>query len=156
MRPSHVLGALVGTLVLACTGSTDPGPETFSATLTPGAERPNPVDNAPNASGTATFTLRTATTMDFAIDVSGLTGPPVGAHIHGPASVDAFAGILVGFTPLASITSGRIASGSFTTPSAAGVSFDSVLVLMRNGNAYVNVHTALNPGGEIRGQIVRP
>lgn len=155
MRASHVLGAVAGILVLACTGSTDPQPETFSATLTTAAEVP-PVGNAPNASGTAAFTLRTATTMDFTLDVTGLTGAPIGAHIHGPAATGVNAGILVGFAPLASITTGRLISGSFSTTAAAAVSFDSVLVLMRNGNAYVNVHTTLNPGGEIRGQIVRP
>jgi hypothetical protein len=30
---------------------------------------------------------------------------------------------------------------------------DSLLVLLRNGNAYINIHTAANPDGEIRGQI---
>jgi hypothetical protein len=37
----------------------------------------------------------------------------------------------------------------------SNISFDSVLVLLRNGNAYVNVHTTAVPGGEIRGQIVK-
>lgn len=31
--------------------------------------------------------------------------------------------------------------------------FDSLLVLLRTGNAYVNVHNSVNPGGHIRGQI---
>ena len=31
---------------------------------------------------------------------------------------------------------------------------DSLVVLMRNGMAYLNVHTTAFPGGEIRGQIV--
>jgi len=35
------------------------------------------------------------------------------------------------------------------------VKYDSLLVLLRNGQAYVNVHTTANPGGEIRGQLVR-
>ena len=33
------------------------------------------------------------------------------------------------------------------------ISFDSLVVLMGNGMAYVNVHTNANPGGDIRGQI---
>jgi len=43
------------------------------------------------------------------------------------------------------------------TPSnlTGAVGYDSLLVLMRNGMAYVNVHTAANPAGEIRGQLVR-
>lgn len=32
---------------------------------------------------------------------------------------------------------------------------DSLLVLMRNGHAYVNVHTVAQPAGEIRGQVVK-
>lgn len=154
MRHSHVLiGAVASAFSLACDGSTEPR-ETFSAALTTAAETP-PVTNAPNASGTATFTLRSGV-MEYAIDVSGLTGPSVGAHIHGPAAVGVPAGIIVGFDNLTSVTTGRLASGTFTTATAAGVSFDSVLVLMRNGNAYVNVHTALNPPGEVRGQIRQP
>jgi hypothetical protein len=45
---------------------------------------------------------------------------------------------------------GRLAQTRRRTPCLS-----LVLVLMRNGNAYFNVHTQLNPGGEIRGQIVR-
>ena len=154
MHRLHALGGAVAcALSIACEDSTEPR-ETFSANLTTAAEVP-PVTNAPNASGTATFTLRGGV-MEYAIDVSGLTGPSVGAHIHGPAAVGVPAGIIVGFSGLTTVTAGRLASGTFTTATAAGVSFDSVLVLMRNGNAYLNVHTALNPGGEIRGQITRP
>mgnify|MGYP006149350299 CR=1 FL=1 len=38
---------------------------------------------------------------------------------------------------------------------SAGVSYDSMLSLIRNGNAYVNIHTVARPAGEVRGQIVR-
>ena len=33
------------------------------------------------------------------------------------------------------------------------MSFDPLMVLMRNGNTYVNVHTTANPSREIRGQV---
>ena len=48
-----------------------------------------------------------------------------------------------------------VASGSITNSNNLAVSLDSLRVLFNNGNAYVNVHTSLNPGGEIRGQISR-
>ena len=35
------------------------------------------------------------------------------------------------------------------------MTMDSLLVLLRTGNAYVNVHTRVNLGGEIRGQVSR-
>ena len=37
----------------------------------------------------------------------------------------------------------------------AGMTMDSLLVLLRNGHAYVNVHTPAHPAGEIRGQLVK-
>ena len=96
--------------------------------------------------------------MLFRIDVAGITDVSA-VHIHGPAAADANAGVLVGLCNsgsapacAAGTVDGVLASG--TAGSVSGVSFDSLLVLLRNGNAYVNVHTTANPGGEIRGQIV--
>jgi hypothetical protein len=65
------------------------------------------------------------------------------------------AGIIVPLTVTGTGTSGNIISGTFTSTGNAAVSMDSLLVLLRNGNSYVNVHTAANPDGEIRGQIIR-
>ena len=57
-------------------------------------------------------------------------------------------------TPTGSL-SGVLANGTFSTTNIQlpGVSFDSLLTLMRLGRTYVNVHTTANPDGEIRGQI---
>jgi len=43
--------------------------------------------------------------------------------------------------------------GSITNANNANVSLDSLRTLFNNGNAYVNVHTTANPGGEIRDQV---
>jgi hypothetical protein len=138
---------------------TGPEAETFTATLTGGAERPNPVTTT--ATGAATFTVREGD-VDFEITGSSLVGVRL-AHIHGPATTEVAAGILVTLlTPVAApgfnVANGTVSEGTFPSTAftlATGITMDSVLVLMRNGNAYVNVHTVLNGGGEIRGQIQR-
>ncbi len=71
-----------------------------------------------------------------------LTAAPTAAHVHGPADMGANGGVLIGLgDPSSSPISG---TGSF---SEANVNH------MRNGLTYINLHTAANPSGEIRGQI---
>lgn len=152
--------ALMAVLVVAACDDDDddvigPGPvaEEFSATMSGAAERPNPV--VTSATGTADFTV-SGDTLYYTITVDSLSGPATAAHIHGPAGPEAVAGPIVGFTLTdTTLTTGTIASGFVTAPTDPAISQDSLLALMRNGNAYVNVHTALNPEGEIRGQIFR-
>jgi hypothetical protein len=151
------VAALVVGMAAACDDEddlTDPDAE-FSASLTGAAEVP-PVDT--DATGSATFDLNDAV-MSFTVDVSNITGVTA-SHIHGPAAAGANAGVIV---PLfagpeggTGAISGELASGTFTAAdiTATGVSMDSLLVLMGNGNAYVNVHTVEHSPGEIRGQIV--
>lgn len=35
----------------------------------------------------------------------------------------------------------------------AGMTLEDLVALIESGDAYVNVHTVANPGGEIRGQV---
>ena len=73
------------------------------------------------------------------------------SHAHG-----SIAGVAIFlFTPITptGTLNGLVSAGSITNSSNVGVSLDSLRVLFNNGNAYVNVHTAVNPGGEIRDQI---
>lgn len=128
---------------------TGPQPETFSATLTGAAERPNPVTTGATGSATVVYTPSTSS-FSYTLTVSGITGVTA-AHIHGPATVEQAAGVLV---PLTEPTTASV-NGTFTAAdlTAAAGSVDNLLALLRSGSAYVNVHTAANPGGEIRGQL---
>lgn len=105
-----------------------------------------------NATGSATFTLIDNTTLTFDVSVSGMDSVTA-AHIH-PAPegvvIAPFVNLFVGPTTGLGF-SGSLASGTIST--APGMSFDSLMVRMRNGTLYANVHTRRNPGGEIRGQI---
>ena len=77
---------------------------------------------------------------------SGLTGPVTGGHFHGPALAGQNAGVVVPFA--AGLVSPITGSATLTPTQVADLSA---------GKWYVNLHTAANPGGEIRGQVtVRP
>ena len=136
--------------------SNSPG---FVASLNGANERPNPITT--NGRGFASFTL-SGGTVSYVVTFSGLTAAPIMAHIHGPGNANQAVGVLVDFPTTGQTLNNGVLTGTFTAASiraAAGqpaISLDSLLTLMRNGNAYVNVHTPLNPNGEIRGQIGVP
>lgn len=76
------------------------------------------------------------------VNYSGLTGPATAAHFHGPAAVGANAGVVLPWAgPITSPMEGR----ATLTPAQA-----SDLIA---GRWYANIHTAANPGGEVRGQM---
>jgi hypothetical protein len=160
-RRALITGLVLVVAMSACDDDDDegPGPETFTAVMTGAAERPNPVTTT--ATGSAEFEVNNDNTVDFTLRVSNMVGVRM-AHIHGPATTEQPAGVLVTLlVPIAAPgqnfpgTNSVLSSGTF--PSAQftlnNVSVDSVLTLMRNGLAYVNVHTVANGGGEIRGQV---
>jgi hypothetical protein len=80
--------------------------------------------------------------LTWTVTYSGLTGPATAGHIHGPAAAGANAGVLIPFTgDLASPIKGK------ATLTAAQVAD------LMAGRLYVNLHTAKNPGGEVRAQL---
>ena len=80
-----------------------------------------------------------------------LTGVPTAMHIHLPAATNQNAAPLVDLSPYnfsaANPTNGGLIFGDIAFPT------NSVSNLVA-GLSYVNIHTALNPNGEIRGQLV--
>ena len=138
-------------------GTTPTGPQTttFVAQLS-GANEVPAVGGS--ASGSATFTL-SGKMLSYTVTANGLSGPAAASHIH-VGVPGANGGILYPFNA-AGVQSGQVASGTIdlTQQVANGttsISGDSLLSLLNSGQLYTNVHTAANPGGEIRGQIVRP
>jgi hypothetical protein len=119
----------------------------FQVTLNGASERPTPVDTPGMGSGTLVLDGNKLTVN---ITYSGLLANANNAHIHGPATVDQFAGVLQGLNNLhvgPFSTSGTF-SGSVTLNSAT-------VNHMLNELTYVNIHSTMHPGGEIRGQVVR-
>jgi hypothetical protein len=109
---------------------------------------------AGNGTGHATLTL-SGQTLHYDITVSDLSGPATMAHIH--VGQPGVGGPPVYTFKIEKVGSGKLAEGDIdlTKPASKSVSGDSLKVLLDNGSAYINVHTAANPGGEIRGQVVK-
>lgn len=144
-----LLAASLG--IAGCDSGTESDPtETFRAELTGAAERPNPVTTSATGNATVTWDPRTGT-FSYTLNVSNITGV-LASHIHGPATTEQPAGILVTLQTPSTPT----VSGTFTgADNPTAVSRDSLLTLLRGGRTYVNVHTSANMSGEIRGQLLR-
>ena len=114
----------------------------MKATLSGASEVPA---NTSAGKGAADIDYDAATKkMSWKLTYSGLTGPATAAHFHGPAEAGNNAGVALAI-PNAT-TSPVEGSATLTDAQAA----DLVA-----GKYYVNVHTAANPGGEIRGQVTK-
>jgi hypothetical protein len=81
--------------------------------------------------------------LTWTVTYSGLSGPAVAGHFHGPAAAGANAGVALGFKgPLDSPIKG-----------SAMLSAEQAKDLLA-GKWYVNLHTKVSPGGEVRGQVL--
>lgn len=114
----------------------------LKATLDAATEVP---PKASSGTGTVTATLNTDTgEFKYHIEFKDLTGPAVAAHFHGPAAVGANAGPQV---PMAKPVVSPIDGTATLKPDQQKDLLD--------GKWYFNVHTQANPGGEIRGQLMK-
>lgn len=106
---------------------------------------PQPVAGA---IGVAVFDLNSAgTELSYSITVTGLSGAISAAHIHGPADPGTSA------SPVRTLTfTGNHASGVWKNTDTQPLSA-ALVEALKAGRLYVNIHTALNGGGEIRGNI---
>jgi hypothetical protein len=155
----------------------------FNADLLSSQENPPPAV-ASQGSGNASLFYNTQGTPSLADDrysfvmwATGLSSNPVGFHIHGAATPTENAPVRIDltappFTALQDAGGTLIVTGidaaSPTIPATdlappgpanpngnAGHPAMSFLEMLQSQLAYVNVHTSLNPGGEIRGQLTQ-
>src|SRR5919198_1775936 len=140
----------------------------FSARLTGDKEVP-PVDT--DATGRIKLTANSQEdALGYQLSISNLNGVATSAHIHwgsvgtnGPIVANLnIRGVFAGASASASAgdgsamtstsTGGSITSDDLKGP-LAGRQVSDLIKLIEDGKAYVNVHTDLNPDGEIRGQL---
>ncbi len=101
-----------------------------------------------NGRGVAHFHLsNTFDTLHFYVQLSGLTGPVMGAHLH--AADPGMDGNVV--LDLTNYVNGNIITGIVVGANLT----EQVIVGMVTGGLYLNVHTAMNMNGEVRGQVYR-
>jgi len=109
------------------------------------------------------------TFISFTLTFNNLTGNPLAAHIHF-AQKKVNGGVMVFFCggggkpacPAATsgTVTGTITAADIVGPAAQGIppapngQFADVVRAIRTGNAYANMHTAMFPAGEIRGQVL--
>ena len=155
-RALHVGAAMVSALLLSAAAASAQV-VVATTTLTSGEETPALLTGA---AGTAEVAIDTVA-KEFAVTLRVFNIPTTttAGHIHvgpkgvaGPVVIDfpGIAGRLGDF-----VTTFRVGEASFRASAVNGInSIDDVIQAVANGNAYVNIHTTTNPGGEIRGQLV--
>jgi hypothetical protein len=135
--------ALLGAAaVLAFVPSAFAEMQTYKADLKASSEVPT---NDSKGSGSVTATYDTATKkLTYSATYKDLTGPVTAAHFHGPAAAGVNAGIVV---PVKDVTPSPLKGEATLT--------DDQAKQLQGGQWYFNVHTAVNKGGEIRGQMMK-
>jgi hypothetical protein len=111
-----------------------------------GSEETPPTPSTGTGTYTGTYDTKTKK-LTWTITYSGLTGPVTRADFHGPAVAGKYGSIkvrvIVNHSPI-------VGSAILTKPMAKALDKD-----LLNGGFYINLHTAVYPRGEIRGQVVK-
>jgi hypothetical protein len=142
MNPfKSTLVACLSTLALLASTASHADMLNLGATLSGAAEVP-PNTSAGMGQLQAEFDKATKT-LRYTLRYSGLSGPVKAAHFHGPAEAGKNAGVALGINN----------AGESPVQGSAVLTADQAADLLA-GKWYVNVHTAANPGGEVRGQVI--
>lgn len=145
LRPAHLMSLVA---VLAFAGCS---PMPMASTTTAMSAQLSGASEVPAVATEATGNVVASwnpgsNVLKWTITHAGLSGPVTGAHFHGPAMAGQNAAVVV---PIGAPLASPITGSTTLTPGQAAD--------LNAGGWYVNLHTAANPNGEIRGQVgVRP
>ena len=155
-RRSWIIAAASVAVFAGCGGGSSTGgldaEATYAIPLTTTQVVPTPKPSS--AAGAAEFIVF-ADRIEYQIAAQAIAGV-TSVHIHTGAPGVIGASVVTLFsttspiTPLNVFATGRM----LATNLPAGVTLESMKTLLASGNAYVDVHTTANTGGELRGQIV--
>ena len=143
LQPYSVSRSVLLFSMLSLVACNMPSSNTTKATATLSASSEVPATKSAGA-GEANVAVDTKNDkLSWTIKYSGLTGAVTGAHFHGPAAVGANASVAIPIT------------GDMVSPmkGEATITNEQKTQLLE-GKWYVNLHTAANPDGEIRGQVM--
>lgn len=140
-----------GLLLMAVPAAVFAADEVFTAGLSGDAQVP-PI--TVDATGDSTVTIADdESSVSWDVSYTGLTGDAAAGHIHFGAS-DAAGPVMIPFATVSNTGSkGSFASGDYAGGDGLPADWAGVLAAIRDGDAYVNIHTAANAAGEIRGQL---
>jgi hypothetical protein len=138
------LGLLVGSLfVLGSAARHDASAEIINFTANLDVAQETTCGGLGSGSGTGTFEMDTdANTLTIHVEFSGLSTAEIAAHIHGFSGPGVPSGVLFGLPA----GSPKDALWNFTEAQQPNIIA---------GSTYVNIHTTMCTGGEIRGQILQ-
>ncbi|MGE0813204.1 MAG: CHRD domain-containing protein [Vicinamibacterales bacterium] len=145
--------------VVGLGATTDASAQTYRLTAVLSGANETPAAIVTGATGTAEVFVNVATeTVTYRVEVFNLPSGAVGGHFHvggpgvgGPVVID--------LAPPANVSNDFVLAGT-VNPSALrarpdqGIrTFEDFIQSLVAGQVYVNIHSAVNPGGETRGQL---
>jgi hypothetical protein len=155
---AHAL--VIGILALGISACDSDPQEKYVAELRASNEVP---PNSSTAVGQVVLLVsRDASYAEYSVEASGLTGGIRGGHFH-RAAAGVNGPIVLSFFFNSDGTENRAPTPGTTDLEAnkaiartiTKAQLDLILPDLRAGNLYANIHTPANPGGEIRGQMIK-
>jgi hypothetical protein len=142
---TYCMGGAAGAVLLGTVTPSRAATVNYKATMSGTTEVP---PNQSAGTGTVAATFDPATKeLTWTGSFSGLSGPATAAHFHGPAEPGKNAGVAIWISEKGKTLDSPFKGSATLTDAQASD--------LQAGLLYANVHTAANPGGELRGQMVK-